>query len=285
MSEQEDDNWNIEIRPHSGLFDLRLGELWKSRDILKNFVKRDFVAVYKQTVLGPLWFFIQPILTTLMFTFLFGTVAKIPTDGIPPMLFYLSGIVAWNYFASCLTQTSNVFIQNAQIFGKVYFYRLTIPLSVIVSALIKFGIQFMLFLAIWAYYLVFSDYNLQPTFGLAIVPYLIFLMALLGLGFGLIISSMTTKYRDLAFLIQFGVQLAMYATPVIYPLSMMKGKALTVILANPMTAIIESFKFAFLGAGSMVPEHLLYSTCFTLVTLFIGVIMFNRVEKSFVDTV
>jgi len=285
MDSKVEDDWDIQIRPHTGWFDLQLGELWKSRDILRNFVRRDFVSVYKQTVLGPLWFFIQPILTTLMFTFVFGSVAKLPTDGVPPILFYLSGIVAWNYFSSCITQTSNVFIQNAHIFGKVYFYRLTIPISVIISALIKFGIQFLLFIAIWAYFFWFTDADITPTWALVLVPYLIFLMATLGLGFGLIISSMTTKYRDLVFLIQFGVQLAMYATPVIYPLSMMKGKALTLILANPMTSIIESFKYAFLGAGSVVPAHLAYSTVFTVVTLFLGILIFNRVEKSFVDTV
>lgn len=284
MQSNKDEDWNIVIKPHSGWFDLKLGELWKSRDILKNFVRRDFVSVYKQTILGPLWFFIQPILTTIMFTVVFGKVANIPTDGIPPILFYMSGIVAWNYFADCLVKTSNVFIINAQIFGKVYFYRLTIPFSVIVSSLIKFGIQFLLFIGIWLGYLM-AGYEVYPTWGMALIPYLIILMAMLGLGFGLVISAMTTKYRDLAFLIAFGVQLAMYATPVIYPLSQVKGKMLLVVLANPMTSIIESFKFAFLGAGGVVPAHLLYSTVFTVAVLFIGILVFNRVEKSFVDTV
>lgn len=284
MQSNKDEDWNIVIKPHSGWFDLRLGELWKSRDILKNFVRRDFVSVYKQTILGPLWFFIQPILTTIMFTVVFGKVANIPTDGIPPILFYMSGIVAWNYFADCLVKTSNVFIINAQIFGKVYFYRLTIPFSVIVSSLIKFGIQFLLFIGIWLGYLM-AGYEVYPTWGMALIPYLIILMAMLGLGFGLVISAMTTKYRDLAFLIAFGVQLAMYATPVIYPLSQVKGAMLMVVLANPMTSIIESFKFAFLGAGGIVPAHLLYSTVFTVAVLFLGILVFNRVEKSFVDTV
>lgn len=284
MQSNKDEDWNIVIKPHSGWFDLKLGELWKSRDILKNFVRRDFVSVYKQTILGPLWFFIQPILTTIMFTVVFGKVANIPTDGIPPILFYMSGIVAWNYFADCLVKTSNVFIINAQIFGKVYFYRLTIPFSVIVSSLIKFGIQFLLFIGIWLGYLM-AGYEVYPTWGMALIPYLIILMAMLGLGFGLVISAMTTKYRDLAFLIAFGVQLAMYATPVIYPLSQVKGAMLMVVLANPMTSIIESFKFAFLGAGGIVPSHLLYSTVFTVAVLFLGILVFNRVEKSFVDTV
>lgn len=284
MQSNKDEDWNIVIKPHSGWFDLKLGELWKSRDILKNFVRRDFVSVYKQTILGPLWFFIQPILTTIMFTVVFGKVANIPTDGIPPILFYMSGIVAWNYFADCLVKTSNVFIINAQIFGKVYFYRLTIPFSVIVSSLIKFGIQFLLFIGIWLGYLM-AGYEVYPTWGMALIPYLIILMAMLGLGFGLVISAMTTKYRDLAFLIAFGVQLAMYATPVIYPLSQVKGAMLMVVLANPMTSIIESFKFAFLGAGGIVPAHLLYSTVFTVAVLFLGILVFNRVEKSFVDTV
>lgn len=284
MQSNKDEDWNIVIKPHSGWFDLKLGELWKSRDILKNFVRRDFVSVYKQTILGPLWFFIQPILTTIMFTVVFGKVANIPTDGIPPILFYMSGIVAWNYFADCLVKTSNVFIINAQIFGKVYFYRLTIPFSVIVSSLIKFGIQFLLFIGIWLGYLM-AGYEVYPTWGMALIPYLIILMAMLGLGFGLVISAMTTKYRDLAFLIAFGVQLAMYATPVIYPVSQVKGAMLMVVLANPMTSIIESFKFAFLGAGGIVPAHLLYSTVFTVAVLFLGILVFNRVEKSFVDTV
>ncbi len=284
MQSETEEEWNIVIKPHSGWFDLKLGELWKSRDILKNFVRRDFVSVYKQTILGPLWFFIQPILTTIMFTVVFGTIADIPTDGIPPVLFYMSGIVAWNYFGDCLIKTSNVFILNAQIFGKVYFYRLTIPFSVIVSSLIKFGIQFLLFVAVWLFYL-YQGYDVKPTWGMALVPYLILLMAMLGLGFGLVISAMTTKYRDLAFLIAFGVQLAMYATPVIYPLSEVKGHMLTLVLANPMTSIIESFKFAFLGAGGVVPSHLAYSTGFTVVMLFLGILVFNRVEKSFVDTV
>lgn len=248
------------------------------------FVRRDFVAVYKQTILGPFWFFLQPILTTITFTIVFGNIAKIPTDGIPPILFYMSGIVSWNYFADCLTRTSSTFVANANIFGKVYFPRLVSPLSNVISLLMKFGIQ-MVLLTGFIIYFKSNGSNVNPNLYILLTPYLIFLMGGLGLGFGIIVSSLTTKYRDLSFLVSFGVQLLMYATPVIYPLSALPDKYKWLVLANPMTAIVDTFRYAFLGAGSFNIENLIYSTIFMFVILSIGVVVFNRVEKTFMDTV
>ncbi len=282
---EEDEDWSLVIRPKSKWFDMNFKDIWNYRDLLILFVRRDFVAVYKQTVLGPLWFFIQPILTTVVFTVVFGNIAKISTDGIPPFVFYLSGITAWNYFAECLNKTSTTFTSNASIFGKVYFPRLIMPISTVASNLIKFFIQFLLFLGAVFYFMYFQGSTIQPNIYILYMPLLIFLMAGLGLGFGMIISSMTTKYRDLTFLVGFGVQLLMYATPVIIPLSEIGEKYRWIVLANPMTPIIETFRYAFLGSGTTDPWHLLYSVAFTVVVLFFGILIFNRVEKSFVDTV
>ncbi|MFT2007757.1 ABC transporter permease [Pontibacter sp. 13R65] len=283
MKEEEED-WTLVIEPRSSLFDLQLKEVWRYRDLLQLFVRRDFVAVYKQTILGPIWFFIQPLFTTIIFTFVFGRVAGISTNGVPPLLFYMAGIISWNYFAECLNTTSTVFITNANIFGKVYFPRLITPLSIVFSNMLKFGVQLALFLVVFIYYLVTTDL-IQPNFYLLLVPFLIILMAALGLGFGMLISSMTTKYRDLKFLVTFGVQLAMYASPVIYPLSSLPEKYRFIILANPMSGIIETFRFAFLGAGELNLNYLVYSTLFTIVIFFIGLVIFNKVQKSFMDTV
>ncbi|MBC5991600.1 ABC transporter permease [Pontibacter sp. SD6] len=283
MKENEED-WTLVIKPSSGLFDLQLKEVWRYRDLLQMFVRRDFVAVYKQTILGPIWFFLQPLFTTITFTIVFGKIAGISTDGIPPLLFYMAGIVGWNYFSECLTATSNTFTLNANIFGKVYFPRLIMPLSIVVSNLLKFGVQFMLFLLLLAFFM-FSGSKVQPTWAIALVPYLVLLMAALGLGFGMLISAMTTKYRDLKFLITFGVQLAMYASPVIYPLSTLPEKYKLLILANPMSSIIELFRYAFLGEGTFSWLYLGYSTFFALAILSLGIITFNKVEKSFMDTV
>lgn len=272
------------ITPKKKLFDVNIDELYRFRDLLFLFVKRDFVSVYKQTVLGPLWFFIQPILTTIIFTFVFGRVAGLPTDGIPQSLFYLAGITCWNYFADCLTKTSSTFIDNQNIFGKVYFPRLITPLSIVISSLIKFGIQFLLFL-IYLSYELFNNSVIQPNLTILFIPFLIILMGLLGLGLGMIISSLTTKYKDLRFLIQFGIQLWMYITPVIYPLSSLSGKTKTIALLNPMTSIIETFKFAFLGSGDFNTMYLIYTTTITLIILIIGVLIFNRTEQNFMDTV
>jgi lipopolysaccharide transport system permease protein len=283
MKEQEED-WTLVIKPSSGLFDLQLKEIWRYRDLLQMFVRRDFVAVYKQTILGPIWFFLQPLFTTITFTIVFGNIAGISTDGIPRPLFYMAGIVGWNYFSECLTTTSNTFIQNANIFGKVYFPRLIMPLSIVVSNLLKFGVQFILFIALLAYFMV-TGANVQPNWAVVLVPFLILLMAALGLGFGMLISAMTTKYRDLKFLITFGVQLAMYASPVIYPLSTLPEKYRPFILANPMTSIIETFRYAFLGEGTFEWMYLGYSTAFAVIILSLGIVVFNKVEKSFMDTV
>jgi len=272
------------IQPRKNLLDLRLKELIRYYDLLVLFVKRDIIVTYKQTILGPAWFFIQPILTTLVFTVVFGNIAGIPTDGIPQPLFYMSGIVIWNFFADCFMKTSNTFVTNAGLFGKVYFPRIIQPLSVVISNGLKFLIQFGLFLILYAYYLI-KGVPVAPNGYILLFPFLLVLMALLGLGFGLIFSSLTTKYRDLTFLIQFGVQLLMYATPIIYPLSEIPEKYRFLIWGNPVSHIIETFKYSFLGQGMFTLAGLLYSTVFTLVILFIGIIIFNKTEKTFMDTV
>ncbi len=276
--------WTLEIKPVSGWLNFHFKDVWRYRDLLLMFVRRDFVAVYKQTILGPFWFFIQPILTTITFTIVFGKIAKIPTDGIPPILFYMSGIVCWGYFSDCLTRTSSTFITNANIFGKVYFPRLVSPLSNVISLLMKFAIQLFLLIGFLIYFK-FQGSTVSPNIYILIIPYLILLMAGLGLGFGIIVSSLTTKYRDLTFLVSFGVQLLMYATPVIYPLSALDDKYRWIVLANPMTSIIETFRYSILGAGSFNPENLIYTTIFMIIILAIGIVIFNRVEKTFMDTV
>ena len=277
-------DWTLEIKPVSGWFNFHLKDVWRYRDLLFMFVRRDFVSVYKQTILGPFWFFLQPILTTITFTVVFGNIARIPTDGIPPILFYMSGIVCWGYFADCLTRTSSTFIANANSFGKVYFPRLVSPLSNIISLLMKFGIQMLLLIGFLIYFKL-NGSEVNPNIYILLTPYLIFLMAGLGLGFGIIVSSLTTKYRDLSFLVGFGVQLLMYATPVIYPLSAAPAKYRWIILANPMTAIIDHFWFAYRGAGTFNPGNLIYSSVFMLIVMAIGIVIFNRVEKTFMDTV
>jgi lipopolysaccharide transport system permease protein len=279
------ENWTEVIEPRGKLLDLRLGELWRYRDLILMFVRRDFVSNYKQTILGPLWFFIQPLLTTLTFTIIFGQIANISTDGLPQVLFYMSGITVWNYFAETLTRTSSVFRDNAGIFGKVYFPRLTMPLSIVISNLVRLGIQFFLFLLFWVYYLVTTD-SIHPNSLILLTPLLILLMGLLGLGLGMIFSAMTTKYRDLVFLLGFGVSLLMYATPIIYPLSELEGKSYKwAIIANPMTPIVETFRYAFLGLGSFSWSYLGYSCAMSFIILAIGTIVFNKVQKSFTDTV
>jgi lipopolysaccharide transport system permease protein len=281
---QSDDDWDLVIDGSSSLFDLKFKDIWRYRDLLWMFVKRDFVSFYKQTILGPLWFFIQPIFTTIIYTFVFGGLAKISTDGLPQPLFYLAGITGWNYFADCITKTSTVFKDNSNIFGKVYFPRLVLPLSIVVSNLVRFGVQMLLFLFMMAYYYL-TGAVFAPTWALLMFPVLVMMMALLGLGLGLIITAMTTKYRDLAFLVTFGVQLLMYATTVIYPLSAVPKKYLHIIELNPMTGIIEAFRYSFLGKGEFSVWSVGYSALVTLVVLFFGIIIFNKTEKTFVDTV
>ena len=285
FSPDSGNNWSLVIRPHNRLFDLHLEDVWRYRDLLWMFVRRDFVSVYKQTVLGPLWFFIQPLITTLVFMVIFTGVAQIPTDGFPAMLFYLAGLTPWNYFSTCLVKTSNTFVANAGIFGKVYFPRLVVPLSIVVSNIIQFGIQFLLFFGVLLYFLI-KGAPVHPQWGLALVltPALILLMALLGLGAGIIVSSLTTKYRDFTFLIGFGVQLMMYGTPIIFSMSSIPEKWRWLIQLNPMTAPIEAFRAIYLG-GEVPWSALGISSLATLVLLFVGVVMFNKVEKSFMDTV
>ncbi len=282
MNDKE--NWDLVIKPRSSLFQLRVKEILKYRDLLFMFVRRDFVALYKQTILGPLWFFLQPIITAITFTVIFGNLAKISTDGVPKILFYLSGITLWNYFSDTLTKTADTFTANANIFGKVYFPRMIVPLSVVFSNLLKMGVQFFLFLMVWIYFLIKGD-GLHPNQSLILIPFLVILMGLLGLAFGIIISSLTTKYRDLKFLVVFGVQLLMYASPIVYPLSIVPEKYKWIILSNPTTSIIETFKYAFLGVGEFNWMYLLYSVVFTVILLMMGLFIFNKVERTFMDSV
>ena len=276
--------WDLVIEPQTSLLDLNLKDVWRYRDLLWLLVKRDFVSFYKQTILGPLWFFIQPLFTTIIFTFIFGNLAGLSTDGLPQPLFYMAGITAWNYFADCLTKTSTVFRDNANIFGKVYFPRLIMPLSIVVSNLVRFGVQMLLFFMMMAYYS-YTAGSFTPNAYILLFPFLVLQMALLGLGLGLVITALTTKYRDLAFLITFGVQLMMYATTVIYPLSAAPANYKWLIELNPMTGIIEAFRFGFLGQGELTFSSFGYSVAFTLVALVLGVIIFNKTEKTFVDTI
>ena len=277
-------DWDKVIRPRNGWFDIHPGEIWKYRDLIGLFVWRDFVAVYKQTILGPLWYLIQPLLTALVFTVIFGNVAQLPTDGLPPFLFYLSGVVCWRYFADCLNNTSNTFVGNAHLFGKVYFPRLTVPVSVVISSLIGFGIQFLLFLVFFFYFSIGSAI-IQPQPAILLLPVLIMQMAALGLGLGIVVSSLTTRYRDLSQLVGFGVQLWMFATPVVYPASSLPEKWRWVLAFNPMAPVIEAFRYAFLGTGSINLQHWFISLAVTMLLLVAGVVLFSRVEKNFMDTV
>ncbi len=280
------EKWDLEIKPQASLFDLNLKEVWRYRDLMMLFVRRDFVAQYKQTILGPLWHIIQPVLTTIMFLLVFGKIANIPTDGIEPILFYMSGITIWNYFSTCLTATSNTFVANASIFGKVYFPRLVLPLSIVISNIVKLGIQFgILFLGmIW--FALFK--NIPIAFGVhwLLIPVLVVIMAGIGLGLGIIISSLTTKYRDFAVLIGFAVQLLMYATPVAYPLSFLKNKSFAGLIEwNPLSPIVEGFRYALFQKGSFDFLSLAYSVVFMFVVLIIGAVYFSKVERTFMDTV
>jgi lipopolysaccharide transport system permease protein len=278
------ENWDLIITPRKKWYDLQLPDVWRYRDLITLFVRRDFVSRYKQTILGPLWFIIQPLITSLVFTVIFGNIARLPTDGLPQFLFYLSGNVMWGYFSSCLTNTSETFIANAGIFGKVYFPRLVTPISIIISNLLSFAIQFVFFLGFYVYFYLQGAAIALSSWAFTL-PLLILLMAGLGLGFGIIISSLTTKYRDLRYLVTFGVSLWMYATPVIYPVSSIPKRWRWVADVNPVTPIIETFRAGFLGAGNASWGGLAYSAGFMLVVMFVGVVIFNRVEKTFIDTV
>lgn len=283
MSEKQE-NWTTIITPKNNFFRLNLKELWQYRDLITSFVKRDFTATYKQTILGPLWFFIQPVFTTIMFLIVFGNIAKIPTDGVPQVLFYMNGIILWNYFSKCLVSTSNTFVTNSAIFKKVYFSRLTMPISNVISALIQFAIQFILFLIILIAYKIYGT-NFKLSTAVFAVPLFVLQMAVLGLGLGLIITSLTTKYRDLTHLVGFAVQLWMYATPIVYPLSMVPEKWRSLYMLNPVVPVLEGFKHAFFSTG--MPSFAEYgiSVATTIFLLFAGIFIFNKVEKNFVDTV
>jgi lipopolysaccharide transport system permease protein len=272
------------IKPQSSLFALNLGELWQYRDLISMYVKRDIVTFYKQTILGPLWFVIQPVLTTVMFMFVFGNLAGISTDGIPQPLFYFSGIIIWSYFSDCLTRNSKIFIDYQNVFGKVYFPRLVVPVSITISNLVRFFIQLMIFLAIYFYYF-FTKGNIIPNIYLLLFPLLIIITAGLSLGLGIIFSSLTAKYRDLTFLLQFGVQLWMYITPVIYPLNSISSDKQWIVMLNPMSSIIETFKYSAYGSGVFSWFWLLYSIGCMVILLIVGIIVFNKIEKGFMDTV
>mgnify|MGYP002662299485 FL=1 len=282
MSEPKQ-QWTETIEADHSLFDLKLGEVWRYKDLVYMFVKRDFVSSFKQTILGPVWFFINPILTTIVFVVVFGKIAGLSTDGLPQILFYLSGVTLWNYFSTSLTSASSVFTTNASIFGKVYFPRLVMPITIVISNLMRFGVQFILFLMVWIYYLVKGD--ITPNVWLLATPLLIILMAAFAMGAGMIISSLTTKYRDLQMLLGFGVSLFMYATPVIYPLSSLSGIWKKIAFYNPLTGIFECFKYGWLGSGDFSPEMLLISSIIIFIMLAVGTVVFNKVEKSFMDTV
>lgn len=272
------------IKPKQKLLDLKLGELWHYRDLIMLFVKRTFVSQYKQTILGPAWAVIQPLLTTVIFTVIFGNIAGLAPAGVPSFAFYLCGSVAWGYFAGALTATASTFTANASIMGKVYFPRLVMPVSTVISNLISFGIQFAFFLVFLIYYLV-TGANVAPNLFILLTPLLVLQMICLGLGFGIIISALTTKYRDLAMLVSFGVQIWMYLTPVAYDISIIPEKFMGIYMLNPMTPVINTLRYAFLGIGSFQLHSYLLSWGITLVVLFLGIILFNRVEKTFADTV
>jgi lipopolysaccharide transport system permease protein len=277
------DNWDSVIQSQTSLFDLRLKELWHYRDLLVLFVRRDFITVYKQTILGPLWFFIQPILTTITFTIIFGSVAKLSTDGAPKVVFYMAGITVWNYFSTCLTSVSGVFNANAAIFGKVYFPRLIMPLTIVISNLMKFGVQYIMFI-IFVLYFYFQGL-IAPNNWILLTPVIILLMAVISMGIGLILSSMTTKYKDLNMLIGFGMQLFMYVTPVIYPSSSIPQGYQWFLNLNPLVPLFDYMRYAYLGVGSFNFVSLLYPMTFAIIILALGVLVFNKVQKTFMDTV
>ncbi|MBL3546885.1 ABC transporter permease [Chryseobacterium sp. KMC2] len=275
--------WTETIEANHSLFDIQLKEVWKYKDLIYMFVKRDFISSFKQTILGPIWFFINPILTTIVYLVVFGAIAKLPTDGAPPILFYLAGVTLWNYFSASLLATSSTFLGNSAIFGKVYFPRLVTPLSIVLSNLMRFSVQFLLFIIAWVYYL--SQGKIHPNIWILATPFLIILMAFFALGVGMIFSALTTKYKDLSMLLGFGISLYMYATPVIYPVSSLPGAFKKLAYYNPLTGIFECFKYAWLGVGDFSPLMLGISSSIILILLVIGIVIFNKVEKTFMDTV
>jgi len=284
MDSKDTNKWDLYIKPKSGWFNIEIGEIFRYKDLITLFVKRDFVTFYKQTILGPLWYIIQPLFNTLVFTLIFGKVAKIPTDGLPPFLFYLSGTVVWSYFSHCLNETSNTFTTNAEVFGKVYFPRIAVPISVALTAVFQFLIQFAIFLGFLSYFW-YKGSNINPTIYIITLPLIVLHMAILSIGFGMMISALTAKYRDLAFAMSFMIQLWMYLTPIVYPLSQVPEKYRLFILINPMTAVVESFRGAFLGVNSITPQELLFSIFLSILFFISGIVIFSRVERTFMDTV
>jgi len=284
MNSVNNESWTTVIKPESSLFNLNIKDLWRYRDLIKMFVVRDFVTFYKQTILGPLWFIIQPLFTAAMFTFIFSTVAKISTDEIPPMLFYMAGVVNWAYFSECLTKTSETFVANAGVFGKVYFPRLTVPVSVVITSMLRYFIQFTIFIVIYFIFM-YRGYELNPNWMVLLTPVLLLYMAVMSLGFGIWISSVTTKYRDLRFALPFFVQLWMYATPVVYPLSLIPENYKPFLLINPIVPVMEIFRKAYLGAGTIDMNSILISIGITFFILLSGIVVFNRIERTFMDTV
>lgn len=282
---QNEQDWTEEISPKNKWFDIRLNEIWRYRDLVGLFVYRDFVAIYKQTILGPLWHIIQPLFTTFVFSVVFGSIAKISTDGVPHFLFYFCSVTIWNYFANSINSTSNVFVSNASVFGKVYFPRLTVPVANVISGFMAFSIQFGLFLIAYLIYLFTQEAKFAPNWWILAVPIFAFNMALLGLGLGIIVSSLTTKYRDLSYAVGFGVQLLMYVSGVIHPLSYISEEKRMFILLNPIFTVIEGFRYAFFGKGVFEPSMLLYSLGISSVIFLVGVALFHKVEKTFMDTV
>ncbi len=276
--------WTEEIKSQNTIFSINFKEVWHYRDLLLMLVKRDYVTFYKQTILGPIWFFVQPLMTTVVYLVLFGQIAKLSTDGAPQIAFYLAGITIWNYFSEALTKTSTVFKDNANLFGKVYFPRLIMPLAIVCSGLMKFAIQFGLFIAVVLYF-TFINPKIHPNLWVLITPFLVLLMATFALGLGMIFSSLTTKYKDLVFLLSFGIQLFMYATPVVYPTSAMPTKFAWLLHINPLTGIFECFRYAYLGTGTFQTMDLIISTILIGILFFIGIVIYNKVEKSFMDTV
>ena len=284
MQKNINNNWDLIITSHRGWFEFYLREIWQYRDLLKIYIRRNIITQYKQTILGPLWIIIPPVLTTLVFTVIFGNIANISTDGLPKPLFYMAGIITWNYFSTVLTSTSNSLAGNAGIFGKVYFPRIMIPLATLISSLVRYFIQLILFIGFMGYFLINNPKSIEIQFQLLwLLPVFIIIMGLQGLGFGLLFSALTAKYRDIRFLIGFGVRLLMYASPVIFPLSMVPEKYKWIILANPMSAVIESFRYIFLGVGQISSNAILYSISFTGTLLVLGLLIFNQTEKDFID--
>jgi lipopolysaccharide transport system permease protein len=278
-------NWTMEVSSKTNLFDLRLREVWAYKHLVFMFVKRDFISVYLQTVLGPLWYVFQPLFTTIIYTFVFGNIANIPTDGQPKVLFYMSGLTFWNLFATNFIRNSDTFISNAGIFGKVYFPRLTVPISYCFASLFSFLIQFFLFLIMYTYFIL-NGMTFSISWSIIFVPFYLVIVLLMSMSLGLIATSITTKYRDLKFLLSFAVQLAMWATPIVYPMSIVKNEMLKLIIElNPMTSIVEAFRYSILGVGTFYWSGLIYTIFFTVISFFTGITLFNRTEKNFIDTV